>query len=94
MSRLPTTTAQLRVLRQSFSQRVLEGEVRLTDSETGDTCICGPGTRARAPAGWLHREEHAGYKALIGLSVERKDFAQSEATTGTQAFITIYAGLE
>ena len=27
MSRLSTTTAQLRVLRQSFSQRVLEGEV-------------------------------------------------------------------
>lgn len=27
MSRLPTTTAQLRVLRQSFSQRLLEGEV-------------------------------------------------------------------
>ena len=27
MSRLPTTTAQLRVLRQSSSQRVLEGEV-------------------------------------------------------------------
>jgi hypothetical protein len=27
VSRLPTTTAQLRVLRQSFSQRVLEGEV-------------------------------------------------------------------
>ena len=27
MSLLPTTTAQLRVLRQSFSQRLLEGEV-------------------------------------------------------------------
>jgi len=27
VSRLPTTTAQLRVLRQRFSQRVLEGEV-------------------------------------------------------------------
>jgi hypothetical protein len=27
VSRLPTTTAQLRVLRQSFSQRLLEGEV-------------------------------------------------------------------
>lgn len=27
MSRLPTTTAQLRVLHQSFSQRLLEGEV-------------------------------------------------------------------
>ena len=27
MSRLPATTAQLRVLHQSFSQRLLEGEV-------------------------------------------------------------------
>ena len=27
MARLPTTTAQLRVLHQSFSQRLLEGEV-------------------------------------------------------------------
>ena len=27
MARLPSTTAQLRVLHQSFSQRVLEGEV-------------------------------------------------------------------
>ena len=27
MSRLPVTTAQLRVLQQSFSRRVLEGEV-------------------------------------------------------------------
>ena len=27
MARLPSTTAQLRVLHQSFSQRLLEGEV-------------------------------------------------------------------
>lgn len=27
MARLPATTAQLRVLRQSFSQRLVEGEV-------------------------------------------------------------------
>ena len=33
-------------------------------------------------------------KALVGMSVERKAFAEAEASTGTQAFITIYAGLE
>ena len=33
-------------------------------------------------------------KALIGLSVERKKFVELEASTTTQAFITIYAGLE
>ncbi|NKB69122.1 MAG: hypothetical protein GKR89_18795 [Candidatus Latescibacteria bacterium] len=33
-------------------------------------------------------------KALVGMSVERKDFKQVEASTGTQAFITIFAGLE
>ncbi len=33
-------------------------------------------------------------KALVGLSVERKEIAGADASTGTQAFITIYAGLE
>lgn len=33
-------------------------------------------------------------KALIGLSVERKKFVDAEASTSTQAFITMYAGLE
>lgn len=33
-------------------------------------------------------------KALIGLSLERKKFVELEASTTTQAFITIYAGLE
>jgi hypothetical protein len=33
-------------------------------------------------------------KALVGLSVERKKFVELEAGTSTQAFITIYAGLE
>jgi len=32
-------------------------------------------------------------KSLVGVSVERKAFVQ-EASTGTQAFITVYAGLE
>jgi len=33
-------------------------------------------------------------KALVGLSMERKDFTGAESSTGTQAFITVYAGLE
>jgi hypothetical protein len=33
-------------------------------------------------------------KSLVGVSIERKAFVQAEASTGTQAFITVYAGLE
>jgi len=33
-------------------------------------------------------------KSLVGVSVERKAFVQTESSTGTQAFITVYAGLE
>ena len=49
---------------------ILEGELGLTESETGETCTCGPGTRIVAKAGVLHREEHNGYKAVIGVSVD------------------------
>ena len=43
-----------------------------------------------------NRSAYQGYviKALVGLSMERKDFANAESSTGTQAFITVYAGLE
>jgi len=33
-------------------------------------------------------------KSLVGFSVERSAFKDAEASTGTQAFITVYAGLE
>ena len=33
-------------------------------------------------------------KSLVGFSVERKAFTEAEASTGTQAFISVYAGLE
>jgi hypothetical protein len=33
-------------------------------------------------------------KSLVGFSVERNAFKDAEASTGTQAFITVYAGLE
>ena len=55
---------------------VLEGHVTVTEEDTGDTCVCGPGTRIKATAGILHHEEHDGYKALIGLSCEPAKLTQ------------------
>jgi len=49
---------------------ILEGELSVTNVDTGEHCVCGPGTRITAKAGIRHREEHRGYKALIGLSVD------------------------
>jgi quercetin dioxygenase-like cupin family protein len=55
---------------------VLEGELSLTDAETGETCVCGPGTRVVAKSGVLHREAHRGYKAVVGLSVDPSTLTQ------------------
>ncbi len=55
---------------------VLEGELTVTDATTGERCVCGPGTRILAKAGVLHREEHTGYEAVVGLSVEPAKLTQ------------------
>ena len=55
---------------------VLEGELTVHEAESGETCVCGPGTRIVAKAGVLHHEEHSGYKALIGLSIEPAKLSQ------------------
>ena len=55
---------------------VLEGELTLTEAESGETCVCGPGTRLIAKAGVLHREEHRGYKAVIGFSIDPSTLTQ------------------
>lgn len=55
---------------------VLEGQLTVTYAETGESCVCGPGTRIVGTAGVLHHEEHEGYKALIGLSVEPAKLTQ------------------
>jgi quercetin dioxygenase-like cupin family protein len=55
---------------------VLDGEISLTEAETGETCICGPGTRVIAKAGVVHREEHGEYKAVIGFSVNPATLTQ------------------
>ena len=55
---------------------VLDGEVTLTDIDAGETCTCGKGTRVLGKAGVAHREDHQGYKALIGLSVPPAQLTQ------------------
>jgi hypothetical protein len=55
---------------------ILEGEVGLTETDTGEQCVCGPGTRIAAKAGVLHREDHRGYKAVVGLSVDPATLSQ------------------
>jgi len=55
---------------------VLEGEITLTEAATGETCVCGPGTRITAKAGVLHREEHGEFRAVVGLSVDPATLTQ------------------
>lgn len=55
---------------------VLEGEVRVTLADTGESCICGPGARILAKSGVVHREEHRGFKAVIGFSVDPATLTQ------------------
>ncbi|MGA0604267.1 MerR family transcriptional regulator [Caulobacter sp. KR2-114] len=49
---------------------VLEGELVVIDAESGDSLACGPGSRIDFPRGILHHEDHKGYRALIGFSVD------------------------
>jgi quercetin dioxygenase-like cupin family protein len=55
---------------------ILDGELTLTNAQTGETCVCGVGTRLKAPRGVLHREQTEGYKALIGLSITPEEITQ------------------
>lgn len=49
---------------------ILEGENVVVVEDTGETLVCGPGTRTDFPRGVMHREDHNGFRALYGLSVD------------------------
>jgi len=53
---------------------ILEGEFVMTDSASGETLACGPGSRIDFPRGILHHEDHRGYRALVGFSVDPATF--------------------
>jgi hypothetical protein len=46
---------------------IVGGELRYHDSDTGDLCICPPGTRIDDLGENLHREDHDGYRAIVGF---------------------------
>lgn len=49
---------------------VLEGSMQLTDILAGETHTCSKGSKAVVPARTLHREQHDGFTALFGMSVD------------------------
>ncbi len=53
---------------------VLEGENVVTVAATGETLACGPGSRIDFPRGVIHREDHQGYRALFGFSIDPAAF--------------------
>ena len=55
---------------------ILEGEITVTDTKTGESYTCGAGTKVMAPGGVLHREQTVGHKALIGFSIDPVQLTQ------------------
>ena len=55
---------------------IVDGEITVIDTQTGESCTCGKGTRITAKRGVLHREETQGHRAIIGLSVKPEELTQ------------------
>ena len=53
---------------------ILEGELVVTDAASGETLACGPGSRIDFPRGIIHHENHQGYRALVGFSIDPSAF--------------------
>ena len=49
---------------------ITKGELTITEKTSGESIICGPGTKLVAGASVVHREESEGYSAIFGLPVE------------------------
>jgi len=47
---------------------IVEGVLRFHDVATGELRICPPGTRIDDIGENLHREDHEGYRAIVGFS--------------------------
>jgi hypothetical protein len=49
---------------------ILERGLNVTDMETGQTTAIVEGDWVNAPSAYAHREEHDGFKAVFGFSVD------------------------
>jgi len=55
---------------------IFEGEITIFDTETGESCVCGAGTKIMAPGGVLHREQTLGHNALIAFLIDPAELTQ------------------
>ena len=55
---------------------ITKGELIVTEQTSGESIICGPGTKLFAEAGVVHKEESTGYSAIFGLSVAPQSLTQ------------------
>lgn len=55
---------------------IVKGEITIYDTDTGESCVCGAGTKIMAPAGVLHREKTSGHKAIIAFSIDPSELTQ------------------
>lgn len=49
---------------------ILEGQLTLTEAESGEQKVCPAGTKIVGNRGVLHREKTDGYRAIIGFSID------------------------
>lgn len=55
---------------------LLDGELRITDTASGEVLVAGPGARVTVPERVLHSEHSAdGYRILAGMSVDPASLA-------------------
>ena len=55
---------------------IMDGELIITDLETGERCSCTRGSKITAPRGVLHSEETPGYRATVGLPEKFENLTQ------------------
>ena len=55
---------------------ILEGELQVTESDSGKVHVCKAGGRLRAPAYMAHSEVTEGYRAVIGFSTRPEKLTQ------------------
>ena len=91
LTELLSTLAELKVLRATSLQAGLEYVIfNDFDEDANDSNSLTTAFQVSS------QSEYLGYRirALAGVVIERRDFKEVEATTTTQSFITLYAGLQ
>ena len=55
---------------------ITDGELTVTNTETGERCVCVRGSKITAPRGVLHSEVTPGYCATVGLPDNFENLSQ------------------